>query len=69
MARSGRGAGGKGVGGTPSTVPSALRVTCPVCDAMSGARCRVWRMAGGVRLYVRGYRVKPHPERVAAARA
>lgn len=46
-----------------------LRMPCTVCDAPAGERCRVWRLADGARLYVKGPRVKPHQARTAAYHA
>jgi len=67
--RVGRRLGAKAVGVRPmDKLALSLRVTCPICSAPTGERCRVWRTYGGKRLYVTGYRVKHHPERMAVAR-
>lgn len=56
------------VGGQPDGRVLTLRVACSICDAAPGSRCQVWRTFKGERLYVKGFRVKFHPERIAAAR-
>lgn len=53
--------------GQRSEVAEVLRVACPKCDASAGQRCISWRRQDGVRLYVKGYCVKPHAERKGAA--
>lgn len=60
--------GAAAYGPRPMEFALSLRVACPVCDAAVAERCRVWRMSDGERLYIKGYRVKVHPERTAAAR-
>jgi hypothetical protein len=68
MARTRRNSGGKGVGGRPLDCPPSQRIPCPTCDMPAGARCVTYRISGGERLYVKGYRIKNHPARTAAAR-
>lgn len=45
-----------------------LRVPCSKCDAPAGERCRMWRMQDGVRLYLKGWTDRHHPERKALAK-
>jgi hypothetical protein len=49
-------------------VVPTLTVPCSNCDAPIGERCRMWRKQDGVRLYIKGWTDRHHPERKALAK-
>lgn len=53
---------------TPLQGPPSRRVPCPVCDAVRGHSCVVWKYHRGQRLYVVRNATHSHPARANAAR-
>lgn len=53
---------------TPQHGPPSRRVVCPVCDAVRGHPCVVWKYHRGQRLYIVRHTTHSHPARANAAR-
>jgi hypothetical protein len=52
------------MGGSPSQLKGSLSRPCPDCGAGPGVRCLTFMTFRGQRVYAKGTRNKPHPERV-----